>query len=54
MINFKRIILTNGKGQGNNLVDYEDFSRKTLFSLNINVRSKWTFDARNVGQGSGL
>ena len=35
----------------NSLVDYENFSRKNLFSPSIHVQSKWTFQVRNVGLG---
>ena len=30
------------------------FSRKDLFSLSIHIQSKWTFQVRNVGLGSGF
>ena len=41
------------KNKDNNLVGYEKLLKeKNLFSLSIHIRSKWTFNARNVSQGS--
>ena len=40
------------KNRNKNLVNYEKFSQENLFSLSIHIRSKWTFQVRNVGQDS--
>ena len=34
------------------LLTMKNSLRKILFSLSIHIRSKWTFQVRNVGQGS--